>query len=854
MSVSDKTIFPRGGSGYADLLIAFDKGGPEVLEAMAGLVGFGQETRSGQVVKAEGTSSLELFDQATIQTEPKKFHLPDQLPIPFWHLVQCEFLTPLPRARVPAEKGEDQDPRPRMPSGIRLGGWNGVMTRVRALGTVKVPGRTPDLGRVVQCIVQGRVLDHLPRLPRRRWGLGVQIILDRAERLMPFQDDLDWAARRLAALFPRPAVEFVLLREEYGHPIIVAPGNRYKKYSIPPAGTLVLALGDMGFLAPDAARKAAFWEQWGAELCRHGCRPLALSPAPVWRMRPRWLPSWLLLPWKKGGTETRLSEAERIAQTERLLALLAPAVRIETGLLREIRLLLSHEADAGTEADCWTHPAMAGRSTMGGTLDPAALDWLWPRFAGEKDVLKKQVVATLRRWHNREGLAREVWDEEVLRLPASLAENDHSAARRRFKRLASKVVGSDPGGAWFRRVHRRADPTALYQHGDLELKAVQDMMYHAAFGVDPDHPPPPGFDLRHLGTLHETPVTIPLSQQGDHLVAGAAAGGSPLGAIHSRQDQVLLEPVPFVLPGAASLLHLQGDGKQATAPLPKRSAFLIKSDCEILTFGQMEKPLWAEAVGRDGHGLWVRIAVPGPGSQPVTQRLRWIPPGRFLMGSPKEEHGRMETEGPQHEVIFKQGFWLFDTACTQALWQAVMGGKPSKFRSPDQPVDNVDFNNVQNFIEKINQVHSDLKLTLPSEAQWEYACRAGTTTPFSFGADITPEQVNYDSNYPYRDGPKGKYRGQTVPVASLPSNPWGLYEMQGNVWEWCADVWHDSYAGAPTDGSVWDGPPELRVMRGGSWHYYARYVRAACRYYGSPAGRDVDLGFRCARAYDRMDF
>ncbi|MBF0604092.1 MAG: formylglycine-generating enzyme family protein [Nitrospirae bacterium] len=255
-------------------------------------------------------------------------------------------------------------------------------------------------------------------------------------------------------------------------------------------------------------------------------------------------------------------------------------------------------------------------------------------------------------------------------------------------------------------------------------------------------------------------------------------------------------------------------------------------------------PPWAESWGWDTYGAWVVFT-----HEAIQQRLRWIPPGRFLMGSPKEEHDRFPDEGTQREVTIRQGFWLFDTVCTQALWQAVIGDNPSEFKSPDRPVENVDFEDVQTFIEKINQAHPGLELRLPSEAQWEYACRAGTTTPFSFGKNITPEQVNYDGNFPYRDGPKGEYRKQTVPVASLPPNPWGLYEMHGNVWEWCADAWHDTYAGTPTDGSVWDGPSADRVVRGGSWINNARIVRAAFRIRFGPAYRRVFLGFRCVRVH-----
>jgi formylglycine-generating enzyme required for sulfatase activity len=260
-------------------------------------------------------------------------------------------------------------------------------------------------------------------------------------------------------------------------------------------------------------------------------------------------------------------------------------------------------------------------------------------------------------------------------------------------------------------------------------------------------------------------------------------------------------------------------------------------------------PGFAHASGEDAFGRWAEFSVPDPKGALVTQRLRWIPPGRFLMGSPATEAERYDDEGPQHEVTFAQGFWLFDTACTQALWQAVMGTNPSRFKGADRPVEMVSWEDCGIFIDRINRLRPGLDLVLPSEAQWEYACRAGTSIPFSVGSTITPEQVNYDGNYPYTSGAKGRYRQETVPVASLPPNPWGLYEMHGNVWEWCADHWHDNYQGAPGNGSAWRGAAG-RVVRGGSWRSSARFCRSAYRRANVPGYRSGLIGFRCARGQD----
>jgi formylglycine-generating enzyme required for sulfatase activity len=168
----------------------------------------------------------------------------------------------------------------------------------------------------------------------------------------------------------------------------------------------------------------------------------------------------------------------------------------------------------------------------------------------------------------------------------------------------------------------------------------------------------------------------------------------------------------------------------------------------------------------------------------------WIEPGEFMMGSPEDESGRWSDE-LQHKVVLTKGYWMAETACTQELWQAVMGKNLSHFKGEQLPVENVSWYDCKEFIEKLNKLVPGLDARLPTEAEWEYACRAGTKTPFSFGEIITTDQVNYDGNYPYADEKKGAYRAKTVEVKSLPPNPWGLYEMHGNVWEWCEDIYGD---------------------------------------------------------------
>ncbi len=244
-----------------------------------------------------------------------------------------------------------------------------------------------------------------------------------------------------------------------------------------------------------------------------------------------------------------------------------------------------------------------------------------------------------------------------------------------------------------------------------------------------------------------------------------------------------------------------------------------------------------------------------------TQTLRYIAPGRFLMGSPEAETAGLENqswyedERPQHYVTISEGFWLADTACTQGFWQAIMGENPSHFTDknqggPNHPVEQVSWNMIQPFLQKLSALLPGCLATLPNEAEWEYACRAGTTSPFSFGGKIGPEQANC-GDYAYAGG-EGEMRGHTVAVKNLPANDWGLYQMHGNVWEWCADQprtydgdavvdpgLHDALAAVPNKKAA-------RVLRGGGWSRDARSARSAYRYRLQP-GRRLDLtGFRLA--------
>lgn len=249
---------------------------------------------------------------------------------------------------------------------------------------------------------------------------------------------------------------------------------------------------------------------------------------------------------------------------------------------------------------------------------------------------------------------------------------------------------------------------------------------------------------------------------------------------------------------------------------------------------------WASDWGQDTYGYFMAFTVYG-----VRQSFRWIKPGEFMMGSPEDEPERFDDER-QHPVTLTQGFWLAETTVTQALWEAVMKENPSSFKGINRPVETVSWEDCVRFITTMNDLKPGLDLRLPTEAEWEYACRAGTETPFSFGGNISPEQVNYNGDYPYDKGKKGKYRKETVDVTSLPVNPWGLYEMHGNVWEWCSD-WYGDYPQVALVDPLGIERGGGRVLRGGSWLDGGRNVRSVFRSRIGFSNRDYSIGFRLAR-------
>jgi formylglycine-generating enzyme required for sulfatase activity/uncharacterized caspase-like protein len=337
------------------------------------------------------------------------------------------------------------------------------------------------------------------------------------------------------------------------------------------------------------------------------------------------------------------------------------------------------------------------------------------------------------------------------------------------------------------------------------------------------------------------------------------------GRIAVKQAQQTASPGPAAAPTAGSRSVRDSDPRflEETGDLVAESTPPPTFEFEVVTVDAKGK-----IAGREQRQVEYRREELDNG---ITLDLVLVPSGTFTMGSPNSEEGRnwygewadnlkgVNVES-QHKVTV-QPFLMGKYPVTQAQWKAVatlpkverdLEADPANFKGDNRPVEQVSWDDAIEFCQRLSK-HTGREYRLPSESEWEYACRAKTTTLFSFGETITTDLVNYDGNYTYGSSPKGQYREQTTEVGSFPPNAFGLYDMHGNVWDWCADHWHDSYQGAPSDGSAWTtgGDDSRRVLRGGSWHAYPGYCRSAFRNGDARDFQSDIIGFRivCASSW-----
>lgn len=271
------------------------------------------------------------------------------------------------------------------------------------------------------------------------------------------------------------------------------------------------------------------------------------------------------------------------------------------------------------------------------------------------------------------------------------------------------------------------------------------------------------------------------------------------------------------------LLALIVNPAVAAEPVPAVSPF---SPAEARTHQQA----WAEHLG-----LPVQV------TNSVGMKLLLIPPGQFVMGSPLGEEWHRNDE-IQHHVTLTKAFYMGATEVTQGQWKVLMGENPSFFTGDGLPVDTITWEQAAEFCRKLSKKEGTL-YRLATEAQWEHACRAGTTTPFHTGNTISTDQANYDGNHTYGAGKKGAFREMTTQVGTFAANSWGLHDMHGNVWEWCSD-WYGEYSRAEVSDPTGPAEGQFRVIRGGTWVNFPAVCRSANRGKTVPISWNFHFGFR----------
>lgn len=767
-----------------------------------------------------------------------------------------------------------------------------------------------DQRALTRRLAHGKALPRLPRLYQQRWPTRLQILLDAAPHLEPFWADFEYIANYLRDLLGKEAVEVLRFDDQLsqGNQLWVTPWldkqkTEYKPWALPASEVAILILSDLGFHA-DSTRSSGLWWQVAQALRCHPAPVLTFSPQlsaqgqseRIEVLKPQAFTDGVRLGryLKQGGFQL----PEPHESIEQALCFLAALPIMDVGLLRRLRLELAW-GNSTVEALLWNH-AKTQRTGLGLRLRDEHLHEYQQRYLQQfKHPTQAPQFWRIVKQHHAdafEGLKQlEAWNECLLEqktdesltvylqsLSATLKQHQkHSSFPQALIQQCRSFLRIIPKNVWQSEQQTEAYALlAMAYEDELKTGQMPDCLAQAQ-----------GFDPSRLQWLldedaqQDTEVWQVIQLDSEGLI--------------QIQRKLAAEPWQIPLVEFEALKSLPPTCQFVGTPTPpatllnKTSQFQltdflfdIRSSHAHLVLDTLPKPAWTSRIWRNEQGL--RAVIPWRGEEvevnwkpsersvagywdfpapfgedefglyadlqikSITQRFRFIPAGTFLMGSPKDEPERSGNE-TQHEVTLSQGFWLADTTITQELWQAVMGNNPSHFKDSAQlPVETVSWDDAQAFIQQLKVLMPQLPVSLPTEAQWEYACRAGTTTPFSFGENVTPKQVNYDGNYPYHNGKKGLRRGKTVAVKSLPPNAWGLHEMHGNVWEWCEDVYRSDLgdtAAVDSISTALDAPASgtlNRVLRGGSWNDFGWSVRSAYRFSLAPDNRLHNLGFRLA--------
>jgi len=884
----------------ADLLRCLVRG--SLVDAAATPCGFRREQRDQPTFPqiAEKTAGDVHVSSAAARESTE--NLPDDEPTP-----RLKFLVPVEAAvlatdPVPPPRGipiTDAELavnwKWRAPTLKPLVRWPRLEPYLRSRLGVVATGSALDLPRLMRLLGKGVLLHSLPRIRRMTWAAQALILWDDSPEMHGFAKDVSFLLQHLRRERGKHGLKVVSLKSApHSQDLLGAP-----------LGVPVLALSAMGNFRYSSATAAA-WVAMARLLEYRGHAFHALNPCPRGRWQPDVTAAWPTAVWDRQPRLPRHGGLRHLGETaggnaaaaSTLLDWLSPATRIESGLLREARLSLGHGFDVGAEWDAWHHEkcwqapdsfgfypgddydARLARRTLSAKCEPA---------------LAEKIGSLITGYHG--GCSSVIAAEAALR--TCLSGSPDVASLADLENLLGKVVhrlrdlaafpGSREGqqsglARWFENMVDRLTPE-MRSHTALADSIARGLALAKHFQSAARIDWPEGVD-RAAATEESTsaisrlpaPANFQLIQQGNELAV-------------MPQTQILPVTPLALLRASRPSLHLSiqagphGHVMSSTFHLPASlqrvplvdfdvaTSFQIETDRQRLGFAPITRPIWARRMWYDRYGLAAEFVVAG-----VSFVLRWIPPGRFLMGSPADEPGRWDPEGPQHERVLEKGFWLGEAPVTQAQWQAVTGQNPSRFKGPtDLPVEQVSWEDCKEYVRRLNAlVVPGPGFRLPKEAEWEHACRAGTETALwtggitlrgEYDAPELDEIAWYGGNsgqdlkvtnpYDSKDWKEKQYpidkKAGSHAVRLRAANPWGLYDMLGNVWEWCDDPWDaEAYGKYVTGEKPIEGENgALRVVRGGSWSNRAQLCRAAFRSRSEPGARRDDLGLRLAAGQEQ---
>jgi len=724
---------------------------------------------------------------------------------------------------------EDPQGVPIVPIPFRpLATWPQLRSRLQPLLSRSVPTRKIDEKKLVQMLCRSESISKLPRIVRKRSPEQLHVIADRSQRCIPFFDDQQLVARQLGRELARDQCRFSVGRV----PNLLDKSNTKLRAILPAHSTeseeklrtqepdpqsTVLILGDLAVLDRHKSHERDSWLGCCRRWRQRGVKIYALVPFGIDQLPREFAELVEPIAWQGNGVEYA-SDERREELLRAIFVRSYPAMQLEPALLRELRTMVPDAMDASLEADIWQHDWLASNHVSGARNDRVDVkERLHEEFERLDDETRRLVLSTQRQFRHCSHCGS-LWQLEFLnqtpRTRKLLKEykQDTAAMRRTLRKyeefVRSSSIPEDTHDqiAWY---SRRASEAALNDKAIGEsVRLIQR-----------------SFDQRE--SLHRATRLEELKSDGVKRLVRLTGTADALKVNRLRDNYEEFG-------GGSSAVLLEGTCRGLGIQVPELDP---KTRRERAFWKSGRKPDWVSDFGSDEYGAWCEFQVPRhDGTGTVTQRMRWIKPGEFMMGSPKDERGRWNDESPQHRVHLTQGFWMADTQVTQELWLAI--GKrenPSRFKGKTNPVESVSWGDCQDWIRKLAEHHPSLNVTLPTEAQWEYACRAGSQTAYCFGDDPRelPKYGWFDENA----------KGKTHPVKQLDANAWGLYDMHGNVWECCQD-WNSDYQKSTVSDPTGPAKGTVRVLRGGSWGDPARALRSACRLRDDPGARGSFLGFR----------